>query len=163
MTPNAHRLWICLALAATGCAPPKIGADEGADSDAAFYGAGGDGADGASGDDTATGEADTAGDEGGDGDGSSGRVESCDWPALSACFSFADQPDVEAWCEEVGFTYSVETVYGDGDCAAGAVGRCEGLTGADFGRRVATLYYYAGFSSDPREACEVAGGTYRPL
>lgn len=163
MSLNAHRLLISVALASPGCAAPKLGGEDGTDSDAAFYGAGGDGADGASGEDTATGGADTAGDGGGDSGGSGGRIESCDWPGLGICFEFADEPEIDLWCEELGMAYGIETVYGDRGCAAGAVGLCEGLTGGDFGTLLATAYFYPAFASDPRASCDDAGGSFLPL
>lgn len=114
----------------------------------------GDSADsGAGGDDGTT--------DGGTGDGgSTDTVESCDWDGLGLCFEFTNQTGVEAWCSDIGATYSISTTYNANGCDAATKGTCEDITGNDFGSLVATAYYYDEFTNDAEAACTEAGGTY---
>lgn len=111
--------------------------------------------------------ADTAGggdgttDDGGTGDGGTAdTVESCDWDGLGLCFEFTNESGVEAWCSDIGATYSITTSYAANGCDAATKGTCDGITGGDFGSLTATAYYYDEFSNDAEAACTDAGGTY---
>ena len=87
-------------------------------------------------------------------------VESCDWDGLGLCFEFTNQSGVEAWCSDIGTTYSITTSYAANGCDAATKGTCDGITGGDFGDLTATAYYYDEFSNDAEAACSDAGGTY---
>lgn len=133
-------LILATALAFTACKGSK---DSG---DSADSGTGADGADG----------------QDGTGDGSDGgaTVESCDWSGLGLCFEFEDQSGVEAWCSDIGTTYSITTSYAANGCDAATKGTCDGLTGGDFGSLTATAYYYDEFTNDAEAACTDGGGTF---
>jgi hypothetical protein len=131
-------LILATALAFTACKGDK---DSG---DSADSGTGGDGT--------------TDGTDGGDGGGDT--VESCDWDGLGLCFEFTNQSGVEAWCSDIGTTYSISTSYAANGCDAATKGTCDGITGGDFGSLTATAYYYDEFSNDAEAACSDAGGTY---
>lgn len=99
--------------------------------------------------------------DGGSGDGgTTDTVESCDWDGLGLCFEFTNQSGVEAWCSDIGTTYSISTSYAANGCDAATKGTCEGITGGDFGSLTATGYYYDEFTNDAEAACTDAGGTY---
>ena len=132
-------LILATALAFTACKGDK---DSG---DSADSGTGGDGT--------------TDGGDGSDG-GTADTVESCDWDGLGLCFEFTNQSGVEAWCSDIGTTYSISTTYAANGCDAATKGTCDGLTGGDFGSLTATAYYYDEFTNDAEAACTDGGGTY---